>query len=220
MRIHPEGYPTLGIVTGGVLLINALLALVASPLLPFTALLGILVVGFFLQFFRHPHRTPPHIPHAILSPADGTVVAIERVYENEYFQSERLKISIFMAVVSVHCNRIPISGQVVYRRYHAGKYLMAFHPKSSELNERATVVLQDEHGRAVLVRQIAGILARRIVTYPQAGESVTVGAELGFIKFGSRCDVFLPLDAEISVQLQQRVQGGTSVLAHFRAEAG
>ena len=149
------------------------------------------------------------------TPADGTVVALERVREDEYFHDERLKISIYMSALNVHLNRVPVSGKVVYTRYHPGKYLVAFHPKASELNERNTVVFEDAQGRPILVRQIAGILARRIVSYMNTGDHVQAGDELGFIKFGSRCDVFLPLDAQVQIQMQDRIKGGETILARL-----
>jgi phosphatidylserine decarboxylase len=140
------------------------------------------------------------------------VVAIERVLEQEFYHEERLKISIYMSALNVHVNRIPVTGKVIYTRYHPGKYLVAFHPKASELNERQTVVIEAANGQKVLIRQIAGILARRIVCYLKVGQAVRAGDELGFIKFGSRCDVFVPLDANIQVALQQRVKGGETIL--------
>jgi len=155
------------------------------------------------------------LPDHIIAPADGTIVAIERVIENEYFKDERIKVSIYMSALNVHVNRVPFAGQVRYVRYHAGKYLVAFHPKASELNERNTIVLAHPSGQEVLIRQIAGLLARRIVSYLHLGDVTQAGDELGFIKFGSRCDLFLPLDCVVDVQLEQRVTGGETPLAHF-----
>jgi phosphatidylserine decarboxylase len=207
MPIHREGYPTLALVGAALLILNLLLPCRVVRM----ASAAILV--FFAQFFRNPRRIVPNCSNCIIAPADGTVVALERVREDEYFHDERLKISIYMSALNVHLNRVPVSGRVVYTRYHPGKYLVAFHPKASELNERNTIVFEDAQGRPILVRQIAGILARRIVTYMNTGDSVQVGDELGFIKFGSRCDVFLPLDAQVQIQMQDRIKGGETILA-------
>jgi phosphatidylserine decarboxylase len=152
---------------------------------------------------------------AIFSPADGTIVAIETVIEREYFHDERLKISIYMSALNVHLNRVPVTGEVTYGSYHKGQYLVAFHPKASELNERSTIVYKAQNGKEVLIRQIAGALARRIVTYSKQGQKVTAGEELGFIKFGSRCDVFLPVGTPVRVAMDQRVTGGETVLAEW-----
>lgn len=209
MQIHREGYATLAVVGGLLLALNLLVR--RTALLLFSG--GVLL--FFAQFFRNPRRITPQRSDVVIAPADGTIVALERVREEEYFHDERLKISIYMSAFNVHLNRTPVSGRVVYTRYHPGKYLVAFHPKASELNERNTIVMENERQQAVLVRQIAGILARRIVCYVQMGETVRAGEELGFIKFGSRCDVFLPLDAKIIVQLQDQVTGGETFLARL-----
>lgn len=209
MQIHREGYATLAVVGGLLLALNLLVR--RTVLLLFSG--GVLL--FFAQFFRNPRRITPQRSDVVIAPADGTIVALERVREEEYFHDERLKISIYMSAFNVHLNRTPVSGRVVYTRYHPGKYLVAFHPKASELNERNTIVMENERQQAVLVRQIAGILARRIVCYVQMGETVRAGEELGFIKFGSRCDVFLPLDAKIIVQLQDQVTGGETFLARL-----
>lgn len=213
MRIHPEGYPTLAVLAAALSILN----IVATRLLPRPERRGLLALsgllfGLAAQFFRDPLRHTPVSEDSIISPADGTIVALERVYEPEYFADERLKISIYMSALNVHLNRVPVTGKVVYRRYHPGKYLVAFHPKASELNERNTVVIETPAGE-LLVRQIAGIMARRITCYPLVGQVVQAGDELGFIKFGSRCDVFLPLDCQPHVSLQQKVKGGETILA-------
>jgi phosphatidylserine decarboxylase len=179
-----------------------------------TVPLSLIAFGFFVQFFRNPPRTTPYNPQAVFSPADGTIVAIEPVTEREYFHDERLKISIYMSALNVHLNRVPVTGEVIYTRYHKGQYLVAFHPKASELNERSTIVYK-MNGKELLVRQIAGTLARRIVTYSKPGQSVKAGDELGFIKFGSRCDVFLPIGTSVRVALNDRVTGGETVLAEW-----
>ena len=216
MRIHREGYSTLSKLAA----IFAALCGLSYLLLPrraFAIVAGgsALILGFFTQFFRNPLRNTPQIASAVIAPADGTIVAIEPTDETEYFQDTRLKISIYMSALNVHVNRAPITGKVVYNRYHAGQYLVAFHPKASELNERNTVVLEQADGQRVLVRQIAGLLARRIRYFLDLEQSVQAGDELGFIKFGSRCDVFLPLDAQVKVYLDQRVTGGETLLAEL-----
>jgi phosphatidylserine decarboxylase len=215
LGIHREGIPTLVLIAAIGVALNLLVAVLAPLGLWLTLPLAVGVWGFFAQFFRNPPRHIPQDPTALLSPADGTIVAIERVMETEYFQGECLKISVYMSALNVHLNRVPVTGKVVYTRYHAGKYLVAFHPKASELNERNTVVFEDEQGRKVLVRQIAGLLARRIVPYMREGQTVQAGDELGFIKFGSRCDIFLPHDCNVTVQLHEKVKGGESVLGKW-----
>jgi len=214
MRIHREGYQTLALTAGVLFALNRLLAGRLSP--SASRLLGLFslgIVGFLAHFFRNPVRVTPTCADCIIAPADGTIVAVERVHEGEYFHDERLKISIYMSALNVHLNRVPVTGKVGYRKYHPGQYLVAFHPKASELNERHTIVMETVDGKQVLVRQIAGILARRITCYPQVGESVRAGDELGFIKFGSRCDVFLPKNSQAQVVLQQKVKGGETILA-------
>lgn len=213
MTLHREGYPTL-IFVGSILLILNLL-LKPFKLLWVSIPLSVVIFGFFAQFFRNPTRTTPPITDEIIAPADGTIVAIETVMESEYFNAECLKISIYMSALNVHVNRNPINGTVKYTKYHPGKYLVAYHPKSSELNERSTIVIADANGREVLVRQIAGLLARRIVTYSTKDQAVKAGSELGFIKFGSRCDVFLSPEATPLVALDQPVRGGETLIARF-----
>ena len=152
----------------------------------------------------------------IVSPVDGKVVVIEKVYEKEYFKDERLQVSIFMSPLNVHVTRYALGGEVTFSRYHPGKYLVAWHPKSSELNERTTVVVKNPVFGEVLYRQIAGALARRIVNYATVGDQVEQGTDAGFIKFGSRVDVFLPVDTPIDVVLNQTVRGGEDVIAHLK----
>ncbi|WP_431159263.1 phosphatidylserine decarboxylase family protein [Winogradskyella poriferorum] len=180
--------------------------------------LMILVLGFFiliLQFFRNPKRhTHANEAHA-LSPVDGKVVVIEEVYEKEVFKDKRIQVSVFMSPLNVHVTRYPITGKISYSKYHPGKYLVAWHPKASEENERTTVVVENESFGKVLYRQIAGALAKRIVNYAKQGNSASQGADSGFIKFGSRVDLFLPLDANIKVELNQKVRGGESVIAEM-----
>ncbi|QNJ96833.1 phosphatidylserine decarboxylase family protein [Constantimarinum furrinae] len=166
-----------------------------------------------LQFFRNPKRNYVINEDQILSPVDGKVVVIEEVFEKEYFNEKRLQVSVFMSPINVHVTRYPAGGKVVYSKYHPGKYLVAWHPKSSEENERTTVVVKTKTFGDILHRQIAGALAKRIVNYAEEGQEVAQAAESGFIKFGSRVDVFLPLNATINVTLNQKVKGGVSVIA-------
>lgn len=172
---------------------------------------------FFLQFFRNPRRQlVQDRPDTVISPADGTVVIIEKTVEQEYFKDERIQVSIFMSPTNVHLNRIPYDGEVTYYKYHPGKYLVAWHPKSSLLNERNTCVIRNgATGHEVLFRQIAGAVARRIRFYLRVGQQVRQGEELGFIKFGSRMDLFLPLDAEILVKLGDRPRAGLTEIARL-----
>lgn len=186
------------------------------PWLVKTLQIGLLI--FFvliLQFFRNPKRYTIHNDAHVISPVDGKVVVIEEVEETEYFKDKRLQVSVFMSPINVHVTRYPISGKVLFSKYHPGKYLVAWHPKSSEENERTTVVLENPSFGKVLYRQIAGALARRIVNYAQKDQNVLQGSDAGFIKFGSRVDLFLPLDTKLKVQLNQKVKGGESIIAEL-----
>ena len=166
-----------------------------------------------LQFFRNPKRITPKNDQHIIAPVDGKVVVIEEVFEKEYFKDKRLQVSIFMSPVNVHVTRYALGGKVTYSEYHPGKYLLAWHPKASEENERTTIVVDNPVFGEVLYRQIAGALAKRIVNYAKVGETVVQGEDAGFIKFGSRVDVYLPLGTKINVQLNQTVKGGIDVIA-------
>lgn len=166
-----------------------------------------------LQFFRNPKRITPKNDQHIIAPVDGKVVVIEEVFEKEYFKDKRLQVSIFMSPVNVHVTRYVLGGKVTYSEYHPGKYLVAWHPKASEENERTTIVVDNPVFGEVLYRQIAGALAKRIVNYAKVGDTVVQGEDAGFIKFGSRVDVFLPLGTKINVQLNQTVKGGIDVIA-------
>ncbi len=179
------------------------------------SIIGACMVLLFLvlQFFRNPKRDFSLDQNVLLSPVDGKVVVIEEVFEKEYFNEKRLQISVFMSPINVHVTRYPTAGEVVFSKYHPGKFLVAWHPKSSEENERTTVVVKSPSFGEILHRQIAGALARRIVNYAQEGDQVTQSSDSGFIKFGSRVDVFLPLGTEIDVTLNQTVKGGITVLA-------
>ena len=216
--IHREGWPTI-IIT---LIFSAILTLLTHYFLDdyfWIKVLNYALCTFLLitvlQFFRNPKRTTQLNENSIIAPADGKVVVIEEVEDAEYFHGKRLQVSIFMSPINVHVNRFPISGVVKYVKYHAGLYLVAWHPKSSTDNERTTVVVEHPNGRSVLFRQIAGALARRIVYYCKEGDKAVQGQEFGFIKFGSRVDLLLPTDAKVTVALGQKVVGGTTVIAHF-----
>lgn len=174
-----------------------------------TALVILILV---LQFFRNPKRNTVINDNHILSPVDGKVVIIEKVFEKEYFKDERLQVSIFMSPINVHVTRYLMSGTVKFSKYHPGKYLVAWHPKSSELNERTTIVVENESFGPVLYRQIAGALARRIVNYAKVGDTAIQGTDAGFIKFGSRVDLFLPVDTKVNVELNQVVRGGETII--------
>jgi len=166
-----------------------------------------------LQFFRNPTRHTKFDPYHVVSPVDGKVVVIEEVYEPEYFKDKRLQVSVFMSPINVHVTRYPISGDVKFSKYHPGKYLVAWHPKASTENERTTVVVENNEFGPVLYRQIAGALARRIINYAVEGTKVGQGKDAGFIKFGSRVDLFLPLDSKIHVKINQVVKGAEDIIA-------
>ena len=182
-----------------------------------TVLLITFLVSFILvaQFFRNPKRNTVLNDKQVLSSVDGKVVVIEEVYEKEYFKDKRLQVSVFMSPLNVHVTRYPISGKVLFSKYHPGKYLVAWHPKASEENERTTVVLENKTYGKVLFRQIAGAVARRIVNYAKINDTAAQGADSGFIKFGSRVDFFLPFDTNIKVELNQKVKGGETVIAEL-----
>ena len=165
-----------------------------------------------LQFFRNPKRTTPINTEHIIAPVDGKVVVIEEVFEKEYFKDQRLMVSIFMSPINVHVTRYAMSGKVLFSKYHPGKYLVAWHPKASEENEHSTIVLENKTFGGILYRQIAGALARRIVNYAQDGQEVVQGTDAGFIKFGSRVDLYLPIGTKINVELDQVVKGGVDVV--------
>ena len=173
--------------------------------------LGLLII--VLQFFRNPKRSTPINTDHVIAPVDGKVVVIEEVFEKEYFKDQRLMVSIFMSPINVHVTRYAMSGKILSSKYHPGKYLVAWHPKASEENERTTIVLENQSFGAVLYRQIAGALARRIVNYAQEGQDVLQGTDAGFIKFGSRVDLYFPLGTNINVELDQVVKGGVDVVA-------
>ena len=179
--------------------------------------LGVVVMAVLVvQFFRVPKRECKFEENDIMCPADGKVVVIEEIEETEYFKDKRIQISIFMSPLNVHVNRSPIHGKIAYYKYHPGKYLVAWHPKSSTENERTSIVVEKEGGPGIMMRQIAGAVARRIAFYKQEGDKVKSGDEVGFIRFGSRVDVFLPLDADIRVKIGDKTTGGETILAQLQ----
>jgi len=212
---HKEGYAIIAITvivtTVGVLLTERFIATEWLRYLLYAAIL--LTLFLILQFFRNPKRIAALDETSVLSPVDGKVVVIEEVFEKEFFNEKRLQVSIFMSPINVHVTRYPASGKVVYSEYHKGKYLVAWHPKASEENERTTVVVETAKFGNVLYRQIAGAMAKRIVNYAKEGDMAVQGEDSGFIKFGSRVDVFLPLGTPIKVKLNQKVKGAVSVIA-------
>ena len=184
-----------------------------NTLIYLIGIVTITILVLILQFFRNPKRKAKINDNIIISPVDGKVVAIEKVYEKEYFKDERIQISIFMSPLNVHVTRYASSGKIKFSKYHPGKYLVAWHPKSSEKNERTTVVIENNIFGEILYRQIAGAVARRIVNYAKVGDEVVQGTDAGFIKFGSRVDLFLPLDSKIKVELDQIVKGAEDIIA-------
>lgn len=214
---HKEGFKiiaiTLVIVIFGIILTDQYIDM--SWLKTAIAIILIVLLVLILQFFRNPKRNTELNDLSVVSPVDGKVVVIEEVFEKEFFNENRLQVSVFMSPINVHVTRYPIGGKIVYSKYHPGKYLVAWHPKASEENERTTVVVENKTYGQVLYRQIAGALAKRIVNYATVDDKAIQGADSGFIKFGSRVDVFLPLDTNIKVNLNQKVRGGESVIAQI-----
>lgn len=217
MTIHREGKSILINLTIGLIVLNSAIYFFAEReyLRYFMIFASIVIFLLVLQFFRHPTKKVKKNEDIVLAPADGKIVAIEEIHENEYYHDSRLLISIFMSPINVHVNRFAISGIVKYFKYHEGLYLVASHPKSSTENERTTVVVDGNGNRSVLMRQVAGYVARRIVTYCKVGDQAEQGGEFGFIKFGSRVDVILPKDAKPMVSLNQKVTGAVTALAKF-----
>lgn len=214
--IHREGYPSIII---AIIVSSIVIYLTGLTDIQLVEWLGYAIAAFLmitiLQFFRNPGRNTVIDDNTIIAPADGKVVVIEEVDEPEFLKTKCRQISIFMSPINVHVNRYPINGIVKYVKYHAGLYLVAWHPKSSTENERTTVVVEHKNGSKILFRQIAGALARRIVYYAKENDQATQGNEFGFIKFGSRVDVFIPLDCKVTVNLEQKVRGGETIIAKF-----
>lgn len=212
---HKEGYR---IIAYTILLMGVVAAL-SLAMLPSGWIRALILIAclvlliLILQFFRNPKRFIQGNDHKVMAPVDGKVVVIEEVFEKEYFKDKRIQVSVFMSPLNVHVTRYPIGGEVVYSKYHPGKFLVAWHPKSSELNERTTVVVRNTIFGEVLFRQVAGAMAKRIVNYAELGQQVEQGKDSGFIKFGSRVDVFLPIGTIINVELNQKVKGAQTLLA-------
>jgi phosphatidylserine decarboxylase len=218
MTVHKEGYTSIALCILFIFILNALVHFYYPQnhtLKWFIYIFSALLFLIILQFFRSPHFGISKDEKNVLCPADGKVVVIEETEETEFLQDKRIQISVFMSPINVHVNRNPISGIVKYFKYHPGKYLVAWHPKSSTENERTTIVIENSVGVPVLFRQIAGAMARRIVWYVKEGDEVEQGGQFGFIKFGSRVDVFLPLGSKINVNLGDVVKGGRTVLAEL-----
>jgi len=216
MSIHKEGYKILGFGFATLLVLNIIINIFWGDfeILKWGfLLLSFMLYLFLLFFFRWPERAIEPTHGLVYAPADGKVVVIEETEENEYFKDTRLQVSIFMSPFNVHSNRYPVSGKVKYVRYHPGSYMVAWHPKSSELNERSSIVIETAEGTEILVRQIAGAVARRIVTYAKEDLEVKQGDELGFIKFGSRVDIFLPVGTEIEIPILQQVRANKDIIA-------
>jgi phosphatidylserine decarboxylase len=216
MAIHKEGYKILIFGFFILILLNIIAGILLNDKVLIKWIFGIgslILYIFLLFFFRLPVRRLEPDPGLVYSPADGKVVVIEETEEKEYFKDFRLQVSIFMSPFNMHSNRYPVSGRIKYVGYHPGHYLVAWHPKSSELNERSTIVIETDTGTEVLIRQIAGAVARRIVTYAKESQNVKQGDELGFIKFGSRVDIFLPVGTEIEIPILQQVKANKSIIA-------
>ena len=214
---HKEGYKIIIItflfVVGCILIIDIFITAEWLRTLIMLVLLVFLIL--ILQFFRNPKRNTILNNKQVVSPVDGKVVVIEEVFEKEFFNEKRLQVSVFMSPINVHVTRYPISGKVIFSKYHPGKYLVAWHPKASEENERTTVVVENDTYGKVLYRQIAGALAKRIVNYAKVDDNAIQGSDSGFIKFGSRVDLFLPIDTNIKIKLNQKVRGGESIIAEL-----
>jgi phosphatidylserine decarboxylase len=218
MTIHRESKGTILVTALFLILLNGITAYFFSEndaIREIVVILSIILAIIVLQFFRVPERTTIQNPKYIIAPADGKVVVIEEVIESEYFKDARRQVSIFMSPINVHINFNPISGIISYFKYHPGKFLVAWHPKSSTDNERTTIVTKHANGTEVLFRQVAGFVARRICWYVEVGTAVDQGKEFGFIKFGSRIDIYLPLNAKILVKLDDKPVGGETVIAEL-----
>jgi phosphatidylserine decarboxylase len=218
MRLHKEGH-TILTVSGIIFLVLCILTnwYFGSNSFVFIGTLTICLVLYilFLQFFRYPKRDLTLGEKLIVAPCDGKVVVIEEVFEPEFYKEKRLQLSIFMSPINVHANWYPMSGRISYVRYHVGKYLVAWHPKASTENERSTIVIEKDNKTSILIRQIAGALAKRIVYYPHENDKIRQCGELGFIKFGSRVDVYMPLGTNVNVKIGDKTKGGVTVLAEM-----
>lgn len=218
MKIHREGYRIIFVTILIIAIVNFLVFYFFPDFKLVKVFLVFLSFAFFLlilQFFRYPKRITTINSKYVIAPADGKVLVIEQTEEKEYFKDKRKQVSIFMSPINVHANWYPMSGKIKYLRHHKGKFLVAWHPKSSTENERTSIVIEKDPANAILVRQVAGALANRIVFYPHEGDVVKQGSELGFIKFGSRVDIYLPLTAKINVNLNDKTKGGVTVIAEL-----
>lgn len=214
---HKEGFKIIRNTTITLLIVNGIAWYLFGEsnlikLLTFTSVVFSILI---LQFFRNPKRVTTINSNQVIAPADGKIVVLEETVEHEYFKDKRIQVSIFMSPFNVHVNRYPISGEVKFTKYHPGKFLVAWHPKSSTENERTTIVVESEKTGPILLRQIAGAVAKRIVLYAKKGEQCSQGHDMGFIKFGSRVDLFLPLDAKINIKINDTVKGGQTIIASF-----
>jgi phosphatidylserine decarboxylase len=217
MKIHKEGFKMIPLVLAVLLAFNVLVYITGITLLFVIVLMPSIVLAVLtVRFFRDPQTVKSANPGEVLSAADGQVVVIEPTFEKEYFKDQRIQVSVFMSVFNVHINHVPIDSEIIYQKYHPGKFLVASLPKSSEENERATTVFRTADGTEILVRQIAGLVARRIAIYKKPGDKVTVKDQLGFIRFGSRVDIFFPIGTEIPVKMNEVVKGGITVLGRLQ----
>jgi len=216
--IHKEGYGIIIIAFLLLILLNLLLIyFVKIKLITYPVIIGsVILFILILYFFRDPKRKIIPDENTVYSPADGKIVLIEKVFDNEYFKSERLQVSIFMSPLNVHVNYYPTGGEIKYTKYYPGKYLVAWHPKSSEKNERSVIVIEKNNNENVLLKQIAGAVARRIVTYSEKGQTVKQGDELGYIKFGSRVDLLLPIETRLNVKVGDKVKGNIHIIGYFK----
>lgn len=218
IKLHPEGRKPLLV---ALLILAALNILINISGFFWEWLEGVIVLasvtlyGFMVYFFRHPARHTQAEPNQVIAPADGKIVAIQEVEETEYFNEKRIQVSIFMSPLNVHVNRFPTAGVVTYSKYHPGSFMVAWHPKSSTLNERTTVVVKAENGQEVMHRQIAGAVARRIINYAKPNQKIKAGDQCGFIRFGSRVDILLPTSAKILAEIDQKPIGGETVIAEL-----
>ncbi len=217
IRIHREGYKTLSGIVTILILINFLTFIAFGWGIPFISISGfsLFIICFVAWFFRQPDRSVPSFNGSVIAPADGTIIAVDELFVGEFFEDYRTRVSIFMSGNNVHINWIPLSGFVRYQQYNPGLHLLARHPKSSDRNERSTVVIEDSEGRQIMMRQIAGLMARRVITYPRPGKSVLLGDELGFIKFGSRVDLFFPKGTKILLKPGDKTIGRVTAVAKW-----
>ena len=218
MKIHPEGYKILTVSLLALASLNfALYNWVGLSLFFYTILLvSIVIAAILINFFRSPKRVfTGNTEDILIAPADGTIVVIEEMFEDEWFQEKRIQVSIFMSLFDAHINWIPVNGKIIHSSHQNGRFMAAYLPKSSRENERSTVVIERPNGDKILVRQIAGAMAKRIVTYSKENQDCHINEQLGFIKFGSRVDIFLPLDAKVSVKMDEKVKGNKTIIAQL-----